>query len=124
MLNMGAHLAMPNAMRPPDLSPDVRSFVNRVLQGVQQARDAMADAQHRQRCQANRRRRNVFYRTGDLVLLSAENLNLYGSGSHKLRPKWVGPFPVTHAHGVNVKLQLPAESGWQRIHPIPYCAVK
>ena len=57
---------------------------------------------------ANRRRRQHQIMVGDHVWLSTTNLRLQGRLSHKLAPKWCGPFAVVaQVSPVSFRLQLP-----------------
>jgi hypothetical protein len=119
MLNSGEHPVMPNAVHLPHSAPASQDLVRHIVESVRRARAAMAEAQKRQRQQANRRRRPVSFSEGDLVMLTAESLNFKAPGSRKLMPKWVGPFPVTSVVSpVNVRLLLPTHGGWSRVHPV------
>ncbi|GBG71634.1 hypothetical protein CBR_g9050 [Chara braunii] len=64
-----------------------------------QARANMQKAQVRMQQQANRRRVPCPIRAGDLVWVSAEEFALEQDVSHKLLPKWFGPWSVTVAAG-------------------------
>ena len=84
---------------------------------MQRAKAHLSTAQDRQRTYANRRRREVQYKVGDLVLLRSTNIRLKGPGSRKLMPKWLGPFSVLECVGpVAVRLQLP--DSMSRVHPV------
>jgi hypothetical protein len=77
----------------------------------------MAAAQQRQRTNANKRRRDVEYVVGDLVLLNAKNLHFKAKGARKLMPKYVGPFPIIERIGTSAyRLQLPSE--WSLVHDV------
>ncbi|GBG68847.1 hypothetical protein CBR_g3541 [Chara braunii] len=62
-----------------------------------QARANMQKAQVRMQQQANRHRVPCPIRAGDLVWVSTEEFALEQEVSHKLFPKWFGPWPVTSA---------------------------
>ncbi|GBG61705.1 hypothetical protein CBR_g23220 [Chara braunii] len=64
-----------------------------------QARANLQKAQVRVQHQASRRRVPCPIRTGDLVWVSAEEFALDQDVSHKLLPKWFGPWLVTSAAG-------------------------
>eukprot|EP00983_Pelagomonas_calceolata_P079102 1154533-Pelagomonas_calceolata.AAC.3 len=65
----------------------------------------------------NEHRREVQYKTGDLVMLSTKNIKQNGPGVKKLMPVYMGPFEVEHMVGkAAVKLRLPEE--WNRIHNV------
>ncbi len=57
---------------------------------------------------ANRRRRDVEFSPGDLVMLSTQHLPLPPPLTRKLAPRWLGPLPVLARVGaVAYRLQLP-----------------
>jgi hypothetical protein len=56
------------------------------------------------------------FKVGDRVLLSTKNLHLLTTGTRKLLPRYVGPFPITSAiNEVAFKLELPPT---MRVHPV------
>ncbi|GBG69729.1 hypothetical protein CBR_g4560 [Chara braunii] len=64
-----------------------------------QARTNMQKVQVRMQQQANRHRVPCPIRAGDLVWVFAEEFALEQDVSHKLLPKWFGPWPLTSAAG-------------------------
>ena len=90
-------------------------FAKRMELHVKEAQRNLLAEQERQRKQANKHRREVSYKVGDMVMLETKNLSNYNS---KLRPRYCGPFPITKVWSdVNVELDLPdvMEIG-RRIH--------
>jgi hypothetical protein len=80
----------------------------------------MERAQERMVHYANRSRRDVRYKEGDLVLLKTNHLHFKAKGAKKLFHKYVGPFRVEEVYGEggnSVRLALPKEQGWERINP-------
>ncbi len=66
---------------------------------------------------ANRKRRDVHFSPGDLVMLSTAHLPLPPPLSRKLAPRWLGPLPVLARVGaVAYRLQLP--DSLARLHPV------
>jgi hypothetical protein len=119
MLNTGAHPAVPNALQSTCIVPAAGDFAQHVSDIVAQARSAMAAAQQRQKKAADQHRRHVTYSVGDLVMLRADTHAFKNPGSRNLLPKWVGPFRVSElVSNVNVRLELPAYGGWQRLHSV------
>jgi hypothetical protein len=73
-------------------------------------------AQQRQKAYADTHRREMKLSVGDQVLLSTKNIKVKTAGTHKLLPKWLGPFKVTKCvNDVAYKLELPASL---KIHPV------
>ena len=74
-------------------------------------------AKARQAEQADRHRRPLSFAVGDRVRLSSEHINLADYPSSKLRPRFLGPFSVTHVISpVSYRLALP--SAMSRVHPV------
>ena len=95
--------------------PAADTFVAQLQSAMRDAKQAAHTAQARQAAYANRRRRaDLSYAVGDIVLLNNENLQLHVP-CPKLSGQFSGPFPVTAVDGVNVALQLPPT--WN-IHPV------
>jgi hypothetical protein len=83
------------------------------------AREALREAQRRQKQQADKSHRQAEFEVGQQVLLSTKNLPLVhtSSQSPKLSPRFVGPFKIHSRVGpVAYELALPAVM--QRIHPV------
>eukprot|EP00884_Botryococcus_braunii_P008252 jgi/Botrbrau1/17428/Bobra.0054s0022.1 len=73
------------------------------------ARKFLAAAQERQAAQANRHRRAVIYKKGDLVLLRTKFPAALTSQKYiKLARRRIGPFRVTAVHPNSVELDVPA----------------
>jgi hypothetical protein len=73
-------------------------------------------AQQRQKAFADQHRRDLQFAVGDEVLLSTRNIKVKTAGTHKLLPKWLGPFKVQkRVNPVAYKLDLPASL---KIHPV------
>ena len=65
-------------------------------------------SQERMRQQANKHRREVHYKVGDLVLLSTKHLTFKDGRRRKLSALWCGPFPVSRVINDNAyELELP-----------------
>ena len=63
------------------------------------------DASQRMTAQANKRRKDIIYKPGDLVFLSSKNIRT-ARPSRKLDDKMLGPFPVVEQVGHSYKLLL------------------
>ncbi|GMF41138.1 unnamed protein product [Phytophthora fragariaefolia] len=98
------------------------TFVDNRLNGISRVRDAMAQAQDRQKEYSDRNGRgnvNVF-NVGDLVLLDTRNLPLdtvSSVGSNKLKHRFIGPFAVLGRHGNAYTIDLPKS---KKTHPTFY----
>ena len=66
--------------------------------------------------QADKHRRDHAFQVGDMVMLSPRNLRLPASLSHKLSPKWIGPFKILRQKQRNAfELELPQSI---KVHPV------
>jgi hypothetical protein len=88
-------------------SPSAREFLQSMQDDAALANERQRLAHNRQKFYHDRHRRAVEFQVGDWALLSAEDL--HQPGLVKLRPLWLGPWPVIAitAGGLNVTLQLP-----------------
>ena len=116
-LNYGRHPLTPVSHQLPRQAknPAAQDWLREVHLALSRARQCLYAARDRQKALADRRRRDVNFREGDLVLLNTKNLRVT-QGVRKLTPRWVGPFPITALIGpVAARLALP--HGW-RIHNV------
>ena len=113
---------MPNRVSLPasaDKVPAATSLSERVDKALVKAQQCMTAAQARQKCVADRSRRDVVFDKGDLVLLKAKNFKFKAPGAKKLFPKYLGPFTVDSLVGkAAVKLQLPTYGNWDKVHDV------
>ena len=94
----------------------VNVFVSRMKKIFKMAMQSVHQAQHRQKRQADQRRREQRFHSGEQVLLSTEHLQLKNAPVRKLKRRFVGPFSVVRQVGpVAYELKLP--QGW-RIHNV------
>jgi hypothetical protein len=129
-LNYGQHPSTPLALthtvgreNPASGSADVDAFVQRMRDTIASARAAIAQAHQRQATQANKRRRDLHFRVGDRVYLSAGHLRAPtgDTDARKLSPKAYGPFEVLQVLSpVTYKLSIPRGRARQgRIQKLP-----
>jgi len=122
-LNYGMHPLTPVSVGQPRTVPKAHDFVQGIEQAVRRAKQELRAMQDRMIARANAHRRDVLYSPGDRVLLSTRNLNIPGPGLRKLKPTYMGPYPVEYMVGkVAVKLRLPPD--WSRIHDVHVSLVK
>lgn len=99
----------------PATVPTVGQRAERMKLALDHARSRAELAQAKQKRLADRHRRLLQLRDGDMVLLATEGLQLR-SGSHKLTARYIGPFRVMGAVNDNaVTLELPPLLG--ALHP-------
>ncbi|GMF45526.1 unnamed protein product [Phytophthora fragariaefolia] len=109
-------------VRPASLRKQLSNFVDNRLNVISRVRDAMAQAQDRQKEYSDRSGRgnlNVF-NVGGLVLLDARNLPLdtvSSVGSNKLKHRLIGSFAVLGRHGNAYTIDLPKS---MKTHPTFY----
>lgn len=90
------------------LNPSSVEMLTRMHEDVSLATSNIKKAQQKYKSFADKKRRDVSYSVGDLVLLSTENLRL--DGVDKLNPRFAGPFKIIAKTGaVNYRLELPAD---------------
>jgi RNase H-like domain found in reverse transcriptase/Integrase zinc binding domain/Chromo (CHRromatin Organisation MOdifier) domain len=88
--------------------PSAEVFVNKMAAELKRAKQCILDAQSKMKTQADKRRRDVVFTEGDMVLLSTKNLKLRGNTPRKLLPRYIGPYRVEGLVGkVACKLALP-----------------
>lgn len=105
---------------PIDLSdvvvPKAQATAQDVLDTVAHAKTNLREAHVRQSRTADRRRREITFKVGDMVALSTTNLNLPAIMTKKFTPRYLGPFKIMKmVNPVAVKLELPPTL---KIHPV------
>jgi hypothetical protein len=122
-LMYGCHPMTPllrDTMRKRDSAADATALTWQ--QTIERARTCLDAARQRMQAYANRSRRDVTYKPGELVLLWTGNLRLRLPGIKKLHPKYVGPFKVVRMVG-SAAVQLDLPEVWARIHPVFHVAL-
>jgi hypothetical protein len=117
-LNYGQHPLTPITLGAENIVPSATAFVHGLQEHILNAKQALKQAQDRQKAYADTKRRDVSFTPGDQVFLSTRHIQLKKSKdmTKKLMPKWVGPFKVLDLVGpVAIKLELPAH---MRLHNV------
>jgi hypothetical protein len=119
-LDLGQHPILPDTIIAEEKEvPATDEFIEQQDARLSMAQDALQQAQMQQAKYYNQGRRNDSFSVGDLVLVSTNHINppfLRSKGSKKLRPKYVGPWPITRRVGkTTYELDLPAHI---KIHPV------
>jgi RNase H-like domain found in reverse transcriptase/Reverse transcriptase (RNA-dependent DNA polymerase)/Integrase zinc binding domain/Chromo (CHRromatin Organisation MOdifier) domain/Retroviral aspartyl protease len=105
----------PRTELPESRNPAAGEAFQRFREHLEQARVNMEDASRRQARYANQKRREHEFNVGDMVWLSAKDLNI-GNRAPKLAPRHYGPFQIIRKVGqVAYELKLP--DLW-KIHPV------
>jgi hypothetical protein len=83
---------------------------------VARAKLCLQAAHQRKKAYVDMHIRDLQFAVGDEVLLSTKNIKVKVAGTHKLLPKWIGPFKVLQrVNEVAYKLTLPPSLN---IHPV------
>lgn len=83
-------------------------FASRIDEAVRTAQDKIEQARQRAKKHTDPARRDKQFAEGDLVLLSSKNVSMRTPGSHKLLPKYLGPFKILSVLSpVTYRLELP-----------------
>jgi hypothetical protein len=76
---------------------------------VKTAKSALAQARDRQKAYADKKRRELVFKLGDLVLLKTTHLKIKFVGTRKFLPRYIGPFPIRRVvNEVAYALTLPS----------------
>jgi hypothetical protein len=99
--------------------PGVARFAQRVKHALMTAHDSLIAARVKQTRDANRHRRPVPFKEGDLVYISTKNLSLKKGLARKLSPKFIGPYKIINDFGNNSYLiDIPPEMKQRGVHPV------
>ena len=123
--DLGQHPLVPSSLATPQEFSDITrvgataDFLQHMTDILQEARDAIGEAQERQAHYANKHRRDEAFEEGEMVLLSTANITTDVDArrpSRKLNPRFIGPYKIVKmVSPVACKLELPSN---MKIHPV------
>jgi hypothetical protein len=112
-------LLLPRKFQEDTVVESTATFLDEMNDTLQDAREAIRQAQERQERYANEKRRDEEFTVGDQVYVSTANLKTDADRtrpSRKFNTRFVGPFPITEVVSkVAYRLGLPAT---MRVHPV------
>jgi len=118
-LNYGQHPITPSNAVLSSLIPSAKLTHDELRSTLTLAKDLLRSAQDRMASLANSKRTDLTFNVGDRVLLSTANITVANQAnrpSHKLAPRWTGPFSILERVGpVAYRLDLPHTLP---IHPV------
>jgi hypothetical protein len=105
--------------------PASRDYLARIASAADAAKRLLSAAQQRQAATYNRRRRDLAFKVGDPVMVSAEALKAISAAEqsqpHKLRALCQGPLEVTEViNPLAYRLRLPPGSRAHDVFPLVY----
>ena len=107
-LSYGYNPLTPANLASPSSVPAAATLHTQLFQDLKQAKIHLEAAQKRQKLYADMKRSIREFNPGDMVLLSTQHVGLYCSGSPKLLPRFIGPFPISKRVGeLAYQLELP-----------------
>ena len=99
--------------------PAVRTFALQKKLAVMAAHDSVLSARIKQTRDANRKRREVPFKTGELVYLSSKNIAFAKGLARKLIPKFIGPYKILQDFGnSSFRLDLPPHLKRRGVHDV------
>ena len=99
--------------------PSVREFALQKKLAIMAAHDSILDARVKQTQDANRKRRAVPFKKGDLVYLSTKNISFAKGLARKLLPKFIGPYKILQDFdNSSFRLDLPPHLKQRGIHDV------
>ena len=110
-MNYGRHPSTP-VMREgaDDTVPAATDAAAALAKRIADAKTCLDAARQRMAADANKKRVDIVFTPGQMVMLNTQNLNKSAKGSRKLLPKWFGPLPVAEMIGkAAVRLVVPAD---------------
>jgi len=121
----GQHPLTPVSIGIDTAVPAAKAFSVAIRDRIEHTRALLHAAQSRQKVFADRRRRELEFSPGDMVLLNAKHIALrkrVPKAARKLMPRFLGPFRVVERIGaVAYRLDLPSTLG--KLHPVFHVAL-
>ena len=93
-LTYGYNPLTPASLASPSSVPAAAQLHEQLFKDLHLAKKHLEAAQKRQKLYADMKRKDVYYNSGDMILLSTKNIGLYCSGTPKLLPRFIGPFRI------------------------------
>ena len=93
--------------------PTALKYIQNYSDRLAAAKSALQAAQQRQKTYADKSRRPIDWKVGDQMVLTTKNIKFKGEksvSSHKLLPRYVGPFPITRLIAYNKTLPATADN--------------
>ena len=97
-LTFGRHPRMPTdfSAAKPSKTPEAHNYIDNIEKAINKAKLCMQQAQEHQMHYADKDRADMpDYKVGELAWLSIKDIALNAVGTHKLLPRWLGPFTLT-----------------------------
>ena len=99
-----------------DEFPSIRDFALQKKLALMSAHDSILAARVKQTRDANKKRQDVPFKTGDLAYLSSKNVSFPKRLARKLIPKYLGPYQIIQDFGnASFKLELPQHLKWRGV---------
>ena len=99
--------------------PAVREFAVQKKLALMAAHDSIIAARVKQTRDANRKRQEVPFKSGDLVYLSSSHISFKKGLARKLLPKFLGPYKIVKDFGnASFQIELPAHLKRRGIHDV------
>src|SRR4051812_46823472 len=112
----GMHPRKPIDMITGSRAPAAEEFIKGMTTVISHAQENIVKAQTSMKVQVDKHHRDHALKIGDQVMLNTKNLHLPSAHSHKLSPKWIGPFQIIESrHKDSFKLDL---QGKFKIYPV------
>ena len=104
---------------PSDEYPAVREFALQKKLALMAAHDSIIAARVKQTRDANRKRQDVPFKTGDFIYLSSKHISFKKGLARKLLPKFLGPYKIIRDfENSSFQVELPAHLKRRGIHDV------